>query len=388
MFKKQYSYQNSLIRFLAYIVDFLGNLFFFWIKKNNEIKISDIKKILIVKLDHIGDGFIMLPFIESLKNIFNEAKIDILTPNWVQEIYQYNPYINNIIIYDYFRTNRQKKSCPFIRTTIKLLKKLRERQYDLFIDARGDPLISLIGFLIGAKSRIGFIGDEIGSFFYTHLIKYNKKEYDGDKYLDILKIFNKKIKLSKPKLYPNENERNKVENIINTQFQNKKIIVLHITSGLPYKIWPFENFIKLIQEINQKYPQRFEFVVLGGISDKDYPNLTENSQIKIQDFSGFFNLRESYFFISKASLFIGNDSALVHFAASFNIPTIDIFNGANDKNRWVPKNKNVYIVEGKNPNHYCKTKDCPYPCPNMRDIQVKRVFEACECVFKKNEKII
>lgn len=384
MFRKQYSYQNKLIRFLAYVFDILGNLFFFWIKKNNEIKISSIKKILIVKLDHIGDGFVMLSFIKSLKNIFNEAKIDVLAPTWTQEIYQNNPTINNIIIYDYFRTNRQKKSCPFIRTTIKLFKKLRGEQYDLFIDARGEPLISLIGFLIRAKNRIGFAGDEIGSFFYTHPVKYNKKEYEGNRYLNILKIFNNKTKLSEPKLYPNENEKKKVEDIIKSQFPNKKIIVLHITSGAPYKIWPIENFAELIERINQKHPQQFEFAILGGISDKNYiSNLIKNSRIKVQDFSGFFNLRESYFFISKAFLFIGNDSVFVHFAASLNIPTIDIFNSANNKNRWAPRGKNVYIVEGKDPNHHCETKNCSYPCPNMRAIKIENVFKICDKILNK-----
>ena len=354
----EYSYQSKIVKFLAFIIDAIGSIFFFWAKKEMNFNPGD--KVLIAKLDHIGDGFIMLPFITALKN--KGCVIDVLVPGWTKEIYENNPNISDIITYDYVKSNRKGKKFSFSET-IKLIKRLKKKKYNIFIDARGEPFAAVLGFLIRVRQRIGFIGDEVGSFLYTHSIKYNKEEYEGDKYFAYK---------GKSILYPLGTEKKKIENIVKPQ---QKIIGIHMTSGLPYKIWPADNFIKLTKRIKSKYPQ-FVFAVLGASSDRDYVQCLVKENVK--DFSGAFNLRESYYFISKCSLFIGNDSALVHFAASLDIPVVDIMNSAVSSKRWVPNGKNIHIIEGIDNSHCCKTKDCDYPCPNMLAISVDEVFNMCE----------
>lgn len=379
--QKEYSYQNSVVKFLARIIDSFGFIFFNPKEKNKPINRESIRKILVVKLDHLGDGFIILPLIEGLKEIFKESKIDVLIPSWTQEIYQFNPTINEIIIYDYFRTSRQPKRKFNFSETVRLIKNLKREKYDLFIDARGEPFVAFLGFLSRARCQIGFIGDEFGSFFYTHFLSYDKKNYEGNRYLNILKIFDSKKELTKSKLYLTKNEKEKVDEIIKSHFKNK-IIVLHLSSGLPYKIWPIENFAKLINKINKNYPF-FEFAVLGNKNDKIYAeNLKKITENEIKDLTDLFNIRETYYFLSKCSLFIGNDSVLAHFVASLDILTIDIINSAiGEPSRWKPKGENVFLIEGKDPNHYCQRDHCPYPCPNMKAISVEEVFEKCENII-------
>ena len=54
-------------------------------------------------------------------------------------------------------------------------------------------------------------------------------------------------------------------------------------------------------------------------------------------------LTQTYAFMKKSSLFIGNDSGLMHLAAASNISTIGLFGPTNDK-LYAPFGSNCYII--------------------------------------------
>jgi hypothetical protein len=55
-------YKSFKLKVLAMGIDFVGSAFFFWIKKK-EMCPDSVKKILIIKLDRIGDTFLTTPTI-------------------------------------------------------------------------------------------------------------------------------------------------------------------------------------------------------------------------------------------------------------------------------------------------------------------------------------
>lgn len=367
-----YNYQSRVLKILAYIIDFCGHILFFR-RKYFLIQREKIRKILIVKLDHLGDCFLATPFFEYLsKNLF-QVKIDILCQELTKPIFEDNPYINRIVTFNYFRFWRGFGKKAGLKEFIKLIINLRREDYDLFIDSRGEPFIALLGFLINAKYRLGFEKEEFGGFFYTHPLRYSHQFHEIEKYRIILKNFGIVVEDWKPKIYLKDGERMKVENFVKSNF-SKEIIALHVGSGAKSRIWPLENFVKLIDEIKKTYD--YEFALLGSKSERNFISkiLEIARDRRVKDLIGKFTIREVYYFLSKAKIFIGNDSALVHFAASFSLPVIELFNGAVNKNQYQAIGKNVFIFVGFDKNHHCLLDKCSYPCPHMMTIKVDDVF--------------
>ena len=58
------------------------------------------------------------------------------------------------------------------------------------------------------------------------------------------------------------------------------------------------------------------------------------------------NITQTYSFIKRSNLFVGNDSGLMHLAAASNISTIGLFGPTNNK-LYSPYGNNCYIIQTK-----------------------------------------
>ncbi|RKY87023.1 hypothetical protein DRQ11_07240, partial [candidate division KSB1 bacterium] len=95
--------------YLYLFFSFLTTLFINWGKKG--IKNSHFDKILVVKLDHIGDVVTATPVFEALKNRYPEAHVSLLLGSWSKDVVKNNPNIDELILYDSssFIRNKQRK---------------------------------------------------------------------------------------------------------------------------------------------------------------------------------------------------------------------------------------------------------------------------------------
>ncbi|MCL5733614.1 MAG: glycosyltransferase family 9 protein [Patescibacteria group bacterium] len=374
-----YTYKNKTVTIISSFIDVIGYALFS--RSRKPIEKSGVNKILVARLDQIGDNFLATSFVEEIKKIFPLADVDVLTGEKTKSIWENNPFVNKIIIFNNPRLQGGPKiSFKILRTIVKNLKK---EKYDLFVDLRGEPLTALIGFLAKIHQRVGFVGHEVLGFLYTASAIYQENKNEWLKYNDILALFDHPKQLPLPKIYPTTQENNAVSEIIKNKFSDNKIIAIHLTSGAQYKIWPTENFAELTNNIHRQYPYT-AFAVMGAKGDERfYEKFQSNIDFPAVNLIGKLSIRESYKFLSYASLFIGNDSSLAHFAGSQGVPTIGLMNIAiGGAERGKPPGNKVYILEGNNPEHHCQTKNCAYPCPNMETIKVANVFNTAKKILK------
>lgn len=103
--------------------------------------------------------------------------------------------------------------------------------------------------------------------------------------------------------------------------------VIHPFSGSPRKNWPLENFGRLAQRLGTAMR------VYWCYGPDDPP---EDDAVRIE------NLYELGCWISKASLFVGNDSGISHLAAAVGTPVLALF-GPTDPAIWAPRGPSVKI---------------------------------------------
>lgn len=353
-FVNNYSYKNLIHRSLAYIIDFIGKLLNNF--RDEFVSIDLVKKMLIVKLDNIGDCFLMAPIFKKLKSKNNNLKIDVVCLEASKDIFVNVEGVDNVIAIK----NRSLKEL------LSILLAIKKEEYDLFIDARGYAKVALFGFLSGIKRRVGFL-EEVFSFLYTKKIKPPMGYHESVRYYFLLRELGIAVEDWKPALLPN----------ISMNFLNlgEKVCAIHPGASLPYKRWPLENWIDLIEKILLQN-EEIKIAILGS---KDEAGLADEIIKKVggdrvYSLVGKMSLLENYHFLSKCKMFIGSDSALGHLAGPQEIATIILMNRALDKGRWKPLGSKVKVITANNNNHICKFDKCEYPCLNMKAIEVSGVI--------------
>ena len=256
---------------------------------------------------------------------------------------------------------------------LSLVRNVRRKKYDLSIDLRGEPFAALLGFLSGASDRIGFEKEEVGGFFYTQPLRYDRNAHETERYKRIIAMLNRSVAVWRPRIYLTDREIVAGERLI-ASMSKRGYVAVSPGAGVPYKISPREKFAEIINKALKDYP--FDMVLFGGKGEKsigDYITETVRDN-RLKNEIGELSLRESYFMISRAKAFLGNDSVLAHFAGALDIPTIDLMNAVIDENRWHPLGGNVTVVLGGKNGHNCEYEHCPYPCPNMQAIKVEEAY--------------
>ncbi len=352
----KYSYQNKVFLNLAKVIDLIGAWLLFF-KTKPELSSQKIKKILVVKLDNLGDCFLLLPLFAYLQKLNSNVVVDSLSLTSSEIIFKNCSDINQCYSVDN-RLDILKK---------RFRQKIKENNYDLIIDARGYFVVALFGFWLKIPHRFGF-AEEVGQFFYTKLFYINQSRQQVCGYFKILAFLNIKIDEWQPRLVF-KNCNNSFTGLL--EF-GRKIIAIHPTASQSYKYWPLDYWFKLIDFLLKRY-QDCQIVLLSGLGEKDFVDRLENKflnyQSRLINLAGQLNLLESYYLISKASLFVGNDSVLGHFAGSFNLPTLILMNRAVNSQRWSPLGAKTKVFKALENEHQCLFDKCDYFCQNMVDVK-------------------
>lgn len=116
------------------------------------------KRILFIRLDHIGDVVMSLPALRLLRQTFPDAQIDVLVRPDCAALLNGNRDAARVLTYDTPRFPRKTKGrgrgAGLFRTLI-FVHRLRRARYDVAIDFRGDDIARILARWSGAPFRLG-----------------------------------------------------------------------------------------------------------------------------------------------------------------------------------------------------------------------------------------
>jgi ADP-heptose:LPS heptosyltransferase len=128
-------------------------------------------------------------------------------------------------------------------------------------------------------------------------------------------------------------------------------------------------------------------LVLGAANERDLalPLLSQLPADRTIDLIGKVDLLEAYACLERATLYVGNDSGLMHLAAAAGAPTLGLF-GPSPESRYAPWGDVTLAVRG--PRSYeqiVKASDFDHRAPRcyMEDLSVERVFEAAQSLLTR-----
>ena len=282
----------------------------------------ELKNILILQTGFIGDVILTTPVISVLKEYYPDASINLITTPVAAELFKSDKRLSKIIPFD------KRKKYSGIRGFFSFLKIIRENRFDAVFSLHKSFRTSLLMLFSGIPLRYGFKESKLSSV-YTKVSSRKSYKHDVLRNLAILKNIGLKVEeISRPmSLQFDSKALNKVNDLIK-DLRNKNIIAVAPGSVWKTKRWTEEGFSKLITALIEDY----SVILVGGKGDfevvqKILANLGE--EIKKSSFFlnlvGELNLEESAALISQSDAVITNDSAPLHMASSFQIPTVALF---------------------------------------------------------------
>jgi len=344
-----------------------------------KLKDSHEAKIMIRAANWVGDAIMTTPVIRAVRKNFPKATIIVLAKSWVIPVYENNPYVDKIMVYDSHK--RHKKGFG----TLKLAKDLREYQFDLAILMQNAFEAGLLSFLAGIKERVGYNTDARG-FLLNRNIKLNsalKKGHLSDYYISILKGASLADDGRKLDLFLSESDRDFAKHFLETRKFDLSRPIIGINPGATggtAKRWFPERYAELCKKLAQKF--KVKILIFGGPADielGDYiAGLSKESAINI---AGTTSLGQAFALIEKCSLFVTNDSGLMHAAAALNINQVAVI-GPTDYIATPPSNENSIMVRVPVPCSPCREDICPTDHECMDKISVDMVMETCKALLK------
>jgi ADP-heptose:LPS heptosyltransferase len=329
----------------------------------------DSKKILVIKLQALGDILMMTPAVRILKQNHPEFSIDHLVFKHYKEVTQYNAYINSVIILD-------EKRCTFrgIFYLLSVISEIRKARYDIIINFHPSRFIRIVCMLLGGKKVIHTVFNmnstpQYHAIIFQNVIRSHFSGIDTD-------VENHKMDFF-------INVKN-VDQIKLSRYQNYMCIQPgggnNLGESTRIKQWPFVNYIQLIKLIQGFSP--IPILLTGDALDKDIAAAIAKEAPGVINVCGETNLDELAFLFSKSRVNISGDTGSMHLAATTDIPLITLF-GPTDPVKLLPmagKTELIKTAVDCAPCYFGIFRGCKTGMSNcMKEIPVTAVFN---CVKK------
>ncbi len=362
---KLQSIKRKYAEYLLIVLSYLINKIFYR-KQLTASKKNSIKKILVVKLDHIGDMVLSTPVYHNLKLQFPSAELHVLANSIAGELLSYNPYVDRIINYDSkFHTPLKYKG---LINDIKLLIKLKKERYDLIVDLRGNFLSLALALLKGSRYRADF---------GTNSIMTRKKlgsVHKLNRGLDILRSAGIATPVNMPEIYISDKEEAYIKELFGKYNLTKNLkVVFSAGAAWPPRRWPVENFIKLGKSLCNDYQAK---ILLIGSRDELKLNkiITRSLDGCAINLAGSLNLLQLAALLKHVNLMVSNDSGPAHIAAAMGLPLVVLF-GPENPNKFRPIGRKVIVIQKKVECSPCDQTVCNRTPNCMELISVEEVYQ-------------
>ncbi len=280
----------------------------------------DVRRVLVSKIDHLGDMILLAWVMPLVRNTFPDAGIDLLAGSWSEKLVECIPSVDRVILYDSFFHNRS--SNPVLRITRDLrsfrsaVNIIRKGKYQVGLEMRagmvnGIPLMRCGGveYIVGyASGGFGPLLDRIVPWEPAHEV---------GKFMKILEQAGLPA-AHKPKFSfrISENSLAEAKNLIGTG----RTVVLHPGGGRGC-LWPASSWKKLAQHLHHG---GWSIILTGSGQERAFaediiaglPALNLCGKLPIMTFAGV---------LKQVHLVIGLDSFATHLSSSLNTPTAVIF---------------------------------------------------------------
>lgn len=345
-------------------------------RRKSSVK-ADHSKILVIRLDHIGDCIMAIPLIKEIKRRFPESALHLLCNTEVIPLLEPLHEIDKFYPYSAPWFNDTGESLlARIRAFLKLSRQIKAERYDIGIDLRGDLRHIVLMRLAGVRRCVGY-GITGGGPLLDDAVNYEYNDHMVIQDLKTLKPLTGEFpKPSYPSLALAEDGVAAVERIIKDNLPlGERFVGIQAVARLKYKWWEPEKFAILADLIKKELG--YTVVFIGSKGEREYiEGIMSQCRERHIDMAGFFTLRQFPIFLSRLSAVVGCDSGPMHMAAAVGTPTLTIFGSVDPKRSRPFGDEELHrVVQFKGLECVpCNTRFCDIDFACLKMLTVEDVF--------------
>lgn len=288
---------------------------------------DDPRRILIIRLDLLGDLMLSVPAIRAVRRRWPRAELTALVLPYTAPLLAHFPEVDRVITFD---PNRLRPSgTPWLPSVwadlLRIIRRLRAGRFDLALALYG-PWAGLLAYLSGARFRVGYGAESHPKFFHLALPgrRYLVRRHEAEYTLAVAAAVGAPGGPEDYFLEPRPEASARV---------GAKLARLGVPSGMPLigvqvgaangwaKQWYPDKWAAAAGEISRRWQAG---VVLTGTA-RERP-LAEEVRTRLDvpawNLAGETDVPELVALLARLSLFLSGDTGPMHLATALGVPTV------------------------------------------------------------------
>jgi len=340
-------------------------------------------RFLITRLSAIGDCVHTMPLVAALRKKFPRAFIAWVTQNAGAQVIDGLPGLDEVVVVD---RNWMKRPSSILATR----KRLRSLSIDVSIDPQSLTKSSLLGWLSGARHRIGFDkgqARELSPWLSTVRVA-PQSDHVVDRYLELLSPIG--IASTDPSAVQfNVPVRSQAAAAIHDFLQTtscENFALLNPGAGWNSKLWPHERYADVARYLNAAHNLQ-SFVLWAGDREREWAEAIVALAPDATTLAPDTNLQELAELCRASRLFVGSDTGPLHLAAAVGTRCVSMFGPTK------PSVCGPYSVSEPNPHEALQVRFQDGTSKQRRgddnsamcEITVEMVTSACDRVLQRQK---
>jgi lipopolysaccharide heptosyltransferase II len=294
-------------------------------------------RILLLRLERIGDLLMTLPALAKLRAAFPIATIDLVVGSWNASLARLLTVVDHVETVDAPWLVRGHTETGYLKLT-RQASHWRTVQYDLAFNFEGDIRSNALLALCGAPRRVGF-AIKGGGALLTDRATYDRQAHVATNAMRLVDTVLPHPHDSGPADDPSllvitESVRTQVRDVLKQI--GRPAIGVHASGGRAIKQWDPARFAEAATKLARS--RGATIVLTGSAGDRaevDRVKTALPSDLSVIDLSGTLDLPRLAVVLEHLSLFITGDTGPMHLAAAMGTPIVAVF-GPSDPANYGP----------------------------------------------------
>jgi heptosyltransferase-2 len=340
---------------------------------------AEVRRILIRGVNWVGDALMTTPAIAGIRKTFPQARISLLVRPAVASLFEGNPSIDEILLYD--RDGRHAGLSGFLR----LAQELRSHRFHLAVLLQNAFEAALLALVAGIPRRVGYNTQGRGPLLTTAVLldRSMSRVHHVDYYQALLKGLGWQEGERRPVIYLSKGAEEKAAALLASEGVLPEESLIALNPGSIYgsaKRWPAERYAALADQLIDAFGVKV--LVTGAQGDQAVTRRVRSfsrTPERVIDLAGRTDLQGLAALLKRCQVYVTNDTGAMHVGAAMEVPLVAIF-GSTDPQTTSPVGKHL-LLRNPVPCSPCLLRECPIDHRCMTGISVEIVFDAVKAQY-------
>ncbi len=345
---------------------------------------QSVRKLLLIRLDNLGDVLLMTPAFHALKTALPQASLTLLASPVGAQIGKLDPDIDEVIVYEAPWIDPWRTLPHDSEREQQMINRLRQQRFDgaiIFTSFRQSALpAAYMCYLADIPLRLAASIDGPGSLLTT---RHKHPEYmlhEVERGLDLVGAIGVQASERDMVLRVPDADKRAVRDVLAREdFTGRPLVVVHPGCSMPARTYPWEMYVDVVNLLIEQL--RACVAITGGNDERDLVTrivecVESDNRRHTLPLAGKLPFAQFCALVQQADLAITNNTGPMHVAAALKTPVIALFALTNPPEQWGPWRVDHRLLYHDVACRICYSRVCPYQHECLRLVSPQIVVDA------------